>query len=350
MKGEPRAGLRKQRRRRRGAVALVVAWACVVDTTSASVRSLQIHVCLVCVLSLVTLDTAVFVNDGRSANRASGLIAFAREDGIYVARADGSGVRRLWRGHASDLAWSPDGGKLAFARGEFGELGIWMINANGSGPTRIVGQSATSPTWSPDSRRLAFVGYGLDVYLGIVRADGSHLRRLPALVTTVPTISRPKSVAVADVDWSPTGNQFLLSGTFRTVNGGTVTHYGDIYSLRTDGSDLHNLTLGQIISFAFDVKAEWSPEGRRIVFLRDSRIWIMNADGSPPVRLTGWVGDASPVWSHDGRKIAFAKAKGLNEPGFSQIYVMDADGTGARRLTGARVAEWYPTWQPARTP
>ena len=353
MKGEscePRAGLRKQRRRRRGAVALVVAWACVVDTTSASVRSLHIHVCLVCVLSLVTLDTAVLASDGRSATRASGLIAFARDDGIYVARADGSGVRRLWRGHGSDLAWSPDGRKLAFARGELGELGIWVINANGRAQLRIVRERATSPTWSPDGRRIAFVGYGAGIdagIIGIVRADGSNLSWLPTPSTKIPEATRRKEVAVEDVDWSPAGNQFIFTGAIGIVDGGTVTSFRDIYVMRTDGHNLHNLTRA---AAEFDEEPEWSPEGRRIVFLRDHKIWVMNADGSSPVRLTRWVGAANPVWSHDGRKIAFAKAKGLNEPGFAQIYVMDADGTGVKRLTGARVNAAYPAWQPARTP
>jgi TolB protein len=319
-----------------------------IPTPQVRTRFLQIDVWLVCVLSLVTLDAAVMAGDGRSANRASRLIAFVSGDGIYVMRANGINVRQLWRGHASDLAWSPDGRKLAFSRGEFGELGIWVLNANGSGLLRIVRERATSPTWSPAGRRIAFVGD--DGVIGIVRADGSNLRRLPMPSTTIPAITRPKDVAVEDVDWSPTGNQLVFTGVIGTVNGADVTDHRHIYSMGTDGSNLHNLTLRHGTSVKFDEEAEWSPEGRRIVFLRDHRIWVMNADGSSPVRLTAWVGAANPVWSQDSRKIAFAKAQSLNAPGFSQIYVINADGTGANRLTGAKVNAAYPAWQPARTP
>ena len=66
----------------------------------------------------------------------------------------------------------------------------------------------------------------------------------------------------------------------------------------------------------------------------------MNADGSEVRRLAK--DGAQPVWSPDGRKIAFEKQ--------SDIYVMNADGSGQRNLTrAAGRRESSPVWSPART-
>ena len=79
----------------------------------------------------------------------------------------------------------------------------------------------------------------------------------------------------------------------------------------------------------------WSPDGRKIAFdgtTRDgkSEIYVINADGSGKRRLTRTAGqEFGPAWSPDGRKIAFSR--GPN--GHQQVYVMNADGSGQRRLT-----------------
>lgn len=68
----------------------------------------------------------------RSAGHDSqGLIAFTRGDGVYVMRADGSGVRRVWRtARERGLAWRPDGRKLRLAGGAtVVASGSWMLTA-----------------------------------------------------------------------------------------------------------------------------------------------------------------------------------------------------------------------------
>ncbi len=87
----------------------------------------------------------------------------------------------------------------------------------------------------------------------------------------------------------------------------------------------------------------WSADWRRIVFVKGSDhsfdIYVMNADGSGQRRLTRTAGrDWDPVWSPDGRQIAFLRERDADNwpPNFDnfEVYVMNADGSGQRRLTG----------------
>jgi len=94
----------------------------------------------------------------------------------------------------------------------------------------------------------------------------------------------------------------------------------------------------------------WTPDGARLAYVsyRDGNgeIYVMNADGSAPRRLTRHRGeDLSPAWSPDGTQIAFVS----NRTGEFEIYLMRADGKGVRRLT--RLARrGYGTFSPAWAP
>jgi Tol biopolymer transport system component len=79
----------------------------------------------------------------------------------------------------------------------------------------------------------------------------------------------------------------------------------------------------------------WSPDGKRIAFETDrdgnSEIYVMNADGSGQHRLT-WhpAGSGYPDWSPGGNRIAFESGRA---GGWWQIYVMDADGYDQHRVS-----------------
>ncbi|MGD0873194.1 MAG: winged helix-turn-helix domain-containing protein [Bryobacteraceae bacterium] len=97
---------------------------------------------------------------------------------------------------------------------------------------------------------------------------------------------------------------------------------------------------------AHDSEPDISPDGRSVIFVSNRQgpysIWVMAADGSNPRNLSGGSGqDASPAWSPDGRRIAFQRTRGT-VPNY--ILIMNADGSGQHAVSpkpGSR-----PAWSP----
>jgi TolB protein len=266
-----------------------------------------------------------FVSDPCAAVRR----ACAGTTAIYVMNADGSGKRRLARGvrvrnvgngqrvtPRGDLAWSPDGRRIAFDSDRDGNFEVYVVNAGGSGQRNLTRKPGfdSDPVWSPDGRKIAFVSSdregngpprGYEIY--VMNADGSGQQML----------ARGHAPA-----WSPDGRRIA----FRSDRDGN----GEVYVMNADGSGLRRLTRNP----ASDGGPVWSPDGRKIAFERfrhgNTEVYVMNADGSGPRNLTrNAARDSSPAWSPDGRKIVFVSNRDDN----GEIYVMNADGSGLRKLT-----------------
>ena len=97
----------------------------------------------------------------------------------------------------------------------------------------------------------------------------------------------------------------------------------------------------------------WSADGTKIAFssarVPDSSydIWFMDADGSGVRRVTStFAADHQPAWSPDGTKIAFI----ANLDGNDEIYVVNADGSGLHNVTNnSENQEGSPVWSPDGT-
>ena len=130
-----------------------------------------------------------------------------------------------------------------------------------------------------------------------------------------------------------------------------------IYVMNADGSGQRRLTRNATT----DTEPAWSPDGTKIAFTRrcwhsndkydtDREIYVMNADGSGQRNLTRarLSEDESPAWSPDGTKIVFESDRGGGALPELGIFVMNADGSGQRRLTrqhtGRRSSD--PSWSP----
>jgi len=156
----------------------------------------------------------------------------------------------------------------------------------------------------------------------------------------------PDAISIAPTNTSePTSTQVALGvfeGTiaFRSHRDASAD---EIWVMNGDGSEPIRLTNNS----SDDDLPAWSPDGTRIAFcsLRDGNweVYVMNADGGGQTNLSGNPsGDCAPTWSPDGTEIAF----GSERDGNAEIYVMNVDGSGQTRLTDNPAFDDLPDWSP----
>ena len=113
--------------------------------------------------------------------------------------ADGSGQVALTTGpDLSNLpAWSADGSKIVFVRGQPSNWHIWVMNADGSGQTRLsyAGNEETFPDWSPDGSKIVWES---DHTIRVMNSDG----------TGVVTLTPGNTPA-----WSPDGAKIVFGSS-----------------------------------------------------------------------------------------------------------------------------------------
>lgn len=278
-------------------------------------------------------------------------IAFIRDD-VHVVDTDGGRPERLTSNPPGEsaprpetAAWSPDGERIALSlSGEEGppaapELTSYIdvIESDGRGRRRLVPFQAGGPSWSPDGDRLAFVRFFTidtsDIY--IVDPDGSDLSRL-----TRRSSRSPGSLSPA---WSPDGSRIAFVRWPDQSN--DLFTGAEIYVVNAGGGRPQRVTAAPPEGLG-DFDPVWSPDGKRIAFVRDSSedvtdVYVVNRDGSGLRRLTRGGDAGDPAWSPDGRSIAFTREVA------GDLYVVDADGDGPRRLLRTlRFMEASPVWAP----
>ncbi|MGH2572718.1 MAG: TolB family protein [Actinomycetota bacterium] len=232
--------------------------------------------------------------------------------------------------YSSELSWSPDGTRIVFDIGiAKGEGEIVIVGADGTGMATVTTfDDPQGPAWSPDGDRIAFYPGNPGsppIAIHLVDVVGGH----PVQVTHPGVDCIDLSPA-----WSPDGAEIAF---VRQCNPDEASETNELIVVRADGSGARVLTdLGPGSLFL-----SWSPDGRTIAFAREGRISTIQVDGTGLRQLTT-AGDGNPVWSPDGSKIAFDSSRDGN----SEIYVMNADGTGQTNVTNHSANDFSPAWQP----
>ncbi len=266
--------------------------------------------------------------------------------GLCVQVTDGSGVA-VGQGLAAHWEVIEGGGVLtpmsattdhlgrSFASFTLGEAeGNYVIEASvdGVGSVRFAAtaRESTGPIAFASSR---YGGLNTNWHILTMEANGSHVM---ALTDSDDVDAKPS--------WSPDGTEVLF--TRSAANG----NQSFIYVINADGTGERQLT-DDGISWTSG-GSDWSPDGSKIVFVRgvpnNEDIWVMDADGSNPVRLTNQFVDFDPQWSPDGSRIAFVRF--IEGEGWqNDVYVMDSDGSNVQRLTHDEPINFLPRWSPDGT-
>jgi WD40-like Beta Propeller Repeat len=276
--------------------------------------------------------------------------------GIYTINPDGSDRKFLING--AYPSWSADGTKIVFV---FATLdkgpGVYVMNADGSGVAQVVAEDDPGwPTWAPDGKHIVYqtgpfchTDECFAARLWIVGADGSGRTQLGTYgggSADAPEFS-PDGERIAFWKWD------LCCHTFPPDDSG-------IFTMKLDAS-------GRALLAKQGFYPSWSPDGARLAFgsgieydpstghFNQLPLSVVGADGSGLSGLGSLPGN-HPAWSPDGTKIAFASATGSCGSTFvcrSDIYIMNSDGSNPVRITDGneliRTLDWQPIPEPQRS-
>jgi eukaryotic-like serine/threonine-protein kinase len=276
-------------------------------------------------LGTITAGFADLSNDGRR-------LVFQRDNGLFVADADGSHARQLLVANGLIVMprWAPDGRRIRYAVITPETRTIWEATLDGT-PPRIVlaGWFASCGTWTPDGRHFVFEAERDGEYGLWVMPDGlggSTGARTPTKLTTGP---------------------LRFENAVVTPDGGTVLALGTpAPSAELVRFDLRTRQAVPALGALPATDVEFSRDGLRAVYVRyeDNTLWRSRADGSEAVQLTQ-PPDAVllPRWSPDGRRIVFSSRRGTHA---WRTFIIDADGGTPTQVTVGDVDELDASWSP----
>lgn len=225
-------------------------------------------------------------------------------------------------------AVSPDGSRIAFSSADSGTWYIYLIDSDGKHLSQFTDFSSAVPDWSLDGARLVFNSDHDNE-----PKDTPDLWAMDIDGTNLTELVDNPPVADFNAQWSPDGKSLL----FATDRNKTY----DLYVLKLSTGTLTRVTpLG-----TNEWNGRWSPDGSKILFVSDrygqTDLFVMKADGMSVRRLTSSKAhDSEPAWSPDGKQIVFMS----DRAGHPDLWIMKYDGTGQRQLTNDKAVDRFPDW------
>ena len=244
---------------------------------------------------------------------------------IYIIDVDGEGNSRITKDSSINLgpAWSPDGGRLAYASYQKGNPEIFITNLASGSTKQLTKNKSTNitPAWLDENT----------IYYSSSLASSTEI-----FAATL----NGKTTQITGYGGINIAPRFTKDGgtmVFSSTRAGRL----HVYRQSPGGGESARLTFVGVHNDSPDI----SPDGTKIVFCgQDSGafdIFVMGSDGTNIQRLTINSGsNEHPRWSPDGRYITFSSTRS----GGPAIYMMRSDGANQMRISKGNGS--LPDWSP----
>ncbi|HVX25652.1 MAG TPA: S9 family peptidase [Parafilimonas sp.] len=258
---------------------------------------------------------------------------------------------------------------------------IWMVSWDGKNNVQLTNsdEDESTPRFSPDNKYISFLSSrNFNEDKDDEKNDGAQLWLMNRLGGEATKITDVKN-DIEDYLWSPDGKKILLvmsdidySDTAESGNRSpyVITRYHfkqdiegyldnrktHLYLLDVDTHDIDTLTSGNYN----ETQPAWSPDGKKIAFVsnhsedadknENDDIFIMDAaQDAVPYQLTTWKGeDVQPVWSPDGKSIAYLQSssdENFTMYGENILAVISASGGKPNLISASSDKQLYePRW------
>lgn len=281
----------------------------------------------------VECTDATWASDGR--------IAFAKDQDLFIAEADGSREHKLLTATGSIfyIRFSPDGARLRFSVGRklSQERAIWEARTDGTGLHEVLTElknylQKCCGEWSADGRYYFFqTSLNGQSKIWVQAEHRSFWNRSPGLPVQLTMVPPNYSLGEPSRD----GKQLILTGSQPQAE---LVRYE--VSLRQFVAYLSGISAGDV---------ETSRDGSAVVYSKypEATLWRAKPDGSEAMQLTGPSLRAYlPHWSPDSKFIAFSGSR----PGRSwNLFLIPAAGGPAEQITNGPISELDATWSPDGT-
>jgi Tol biopolymer transport system component len=257
---------------------------------------------------------------GQESSLAS-IVSAAAYDKISASFAESDKISAGW---IPDISWTTSGSGLSWWWGSNGS-DVWIADTLGVRAAATCDNMCRSEL-SPDGLYLALNSNFSPTVVSTT--TGEEARAFPP---------RNTDWSPGDLTWSPDSRRLAVAAFTPTAE--------SIFIVNRDGSGLHELVrwppAGVVPDSQFPGHTEinsldWSPDGTQIAYLLGSggltSVWnlvVQPIDGSDPIMLLENLNASGLAWSPDGREIAVVYE---DTTGGSSLFVINADGTGLRRV------------------
>jgi Tol biopolymer transport system component len=220
------------------------------------------------------------------------------------------------------IAWTANSREIVFSSRRGGSLALWRMAVSGSAsPNPLVlsqGQNAIYPAISRQGSRLA--------YTQRVVATSNIWRMNLSNPSQAPTALIPSSRREISAQYSPDGKRIVFASDRSSAR-------PEIWVCDADGSNPSQPFTTQLTTTGYSGSPRWSPDGQRIAFdtAIDSlwQIFTVSSHGGKPRQMTRDSDNSRPSWSHDGKWIYFTSGRS----GRGEIWRIPGNGGDAMQIT-----------------